>query len=347
MMHNLPLPLLISVKSGASDERFPADSPVPSIEKEGREYKWAQKNSSHSLSIITMRSVQSIRLITALALRKIIILLKLDRLIYEAYSNQPFSLNGWDHIPQNQYDYIPKGTHVFGPASQFLLVPKNRYRVVLLPDQEVSAERGIGWITEDNSAEAYDRLWGSAQALEIFRAEGAHAREIMTTEIVNLLEADLLSAPQVIDIGCGVGDLLTEVKNRCPGATLAGLDYSGKAVDSVKRAFPEGEFCQFVIERELPYESGRFDLVMCCDVLEHLEYPREVVGELVRICRPGGLVAIVVPDGEVDQFFGHYWFWNEQSLATMLSPWSAEVTRLPQSREFIARIRVPVCGGAA
>jgi SAM-dependent methyltransferase len=296
---------------------------------------------------MTMRLVQLIHRITASLLRKIIILLRLDRLIYEANGNQPFSSNGWDHIPQNQYDYIPKGTHVFGPASQFLLVPKNRYRVVLLPDQEVSAERGIGWITEDNSPEAYDRLWGSAEALEVFRAESGHARDKMTTEIVDLLESDLPSVLQVIDIGCGAGDLLTEVKNRRPGATLAGLDYSGKAADSVKLAFPEGEFRQFVIERELPYESGRFDLVMCCDVLEHLEYPREVAEELVRICRPGGLVAIVVPDGEVDQFFGHYWFWNEQSLAAMLSPWNAEVTRLPQSREFIARIRVPVCGETA
>jgi len=290
---------------------------------------------------MTMRSVQFIRFITASILRKTIIFLKLDRLIYEAHGNRPFSSKGWDHIPQNQYDYIPKGTHVFGPASQFLLVPKNRYRVVLLPDQEISAERGIGWITEDNSPEAYDKLWGNAEALETFRAESGHVRDKMTTEIVDHLEADLRVAPNVIDIGCGAGDLLTEVKRRRPKAALAGLDYSGQAVERAKRAFPEGDFRQFVIGRELPYESSRFDLVMCCDVLEHLEYPREVAAELVRICKPGGLVAIVVPDGEVDQFFGHYWFWNEQSLAVMLSKWNPDVKRLPQSREFIAIIRVP------
>jgi 2-polyprenyl-3-methyl-5-hydroxy-6-metoxy-1,4-benzoquinol methylase len=275
-------------------------------------------------------------------LRRIATLLWPDYSIYEANGNQPFSLNGWDHIPQNQYDYVPKGTHISGLASDFLLVPKNRYRLVLLPEQEMSADRGIGWITEDNSPEAYDRLWGSAEALEVFRAESGHARDKMTIEIVNHLEACLSAAPSVIDIGCGAGDLLAEVKKRCPEAMLAGLDYSGRAVEGVKLAFPEGEFRQFVIERELPYESGRFDLVMCCDVLEHLEKPHEVAAELVRICRPGGLVAIVVPDGEVDQFFGHYWFWNEQSLAAMLAPWNAEVTRLPESREFIARICVPV-----
>lgn len=289
-----------------------------------------------------MRFVRLIRRVSASILRKIAAVLWPESSMYEANRNQPFTLNGWDHIPQNQYDYVPKGTHVSGAASQFLLVPKNRYRLVLLPDQEVTAERGVGWITEDNSPESYDRLWGSTEAIEAFRAENGHARDKMTSEIVDHFEINLPAVPCVVDIGCGAGDLLAEVKQRHPQATLAGLDYSSKAVENAKSAFPGGEFRQFVIDRELPYESGRFDLVMCCDVLEHLEHPREVATELVRICRPGGLVVIVVPDGEVDQFFGHYWFWNEQSLAAMLAPWKADVRRLPQSREFIARIRVPV-----
>jgi 2-polyprenyl-3-methyl-5-hydroxy-6-metoxy-1,4-benzoquinol methylase len=104
---------------------------------------------------------------------------------------------------------------------------------------------------------------------------------------------------------------------------------------------PGSDLRQFIINRELPFDSHQFDLVMCCDVLEHLEHPREVVAELVRICRPGGLVAIVVPDGDVDQFFGHYWFWNAQSLEAMLAPWSGVVSRLPESREFIALIHRP------
>lgn len=289
-----------------------------------------------------MRFMPLARRVLASVLRKIAHVLWAEPSIYEANGNKPFSLNGWDHIPQNQYDYTPKGTHVSGAANHFLLVPKNRYRLVLLPDQEITAERGIGWITEDNSPEAYDRLWGSAEALEIFRAESNHARDKMPSEIVDYFEADLPAVQSAVDIGCGAGDLLAEVKKRYPQVTLAGLDYSSKAVESAKCAFSGGEFRQFVISRELPYESGRFDLVMCCDVLEHLEYPHEIAAELVRICRPGGLVVIVVPDGDVDQFFGHYWFWNGQSLAAMLAPWKADVSRLPQSREFIARIRVPM-----
>lgn len=285
--------------------------------------------------------INLIRRAIALVLRKAANAVWQDRSLYEANGNRPFNLNGWDHIPQNQYDYTPKGTHVSGLASQFLLVPKNRYRLVLLPDQQITSERGIGWITEDNSPSSYDRLWGDAHALEKFRAESGHVREKMTAEIVDHIDAHLSTAQRVVDIGCGAGDLLAEVRRRRPQAVLAGLDYSGKAVESAALAVPGSDLRQFIINRELPFDSHQFDLVMCCDVLEHLEHPSDVVAELVRICRPGGLVAIVVPDGDVDQFFGHYWFWNAQSLEAMLAPWSGVVSRLPESREFIALIHRP------
>lgn len=253
---------------------------------------------------------------------------------------EPYSSNGWDHIPQGQYDYAPKGTFIFGPADRFLLVPKNRYRAVLLPEQSKSADLGIGWITEDNSAEGYDLLWGNTSNLEAFRAEANHVRDKLTIEIVDQIEALIQPNARVVDIGCGVGDLLSKVRKRKPFVSVSGLDFSSKAVDGARAALPDGDFRHFVIERSLPYDSGTFDLVLCTDVLEHLENPRLVAAELVRICRPGGLVVIVVPDGDVDQFFGHYWFWNEQSLSALLTGWNSKVSRLPETREFIACISV-------
>jgi 2-polyprenyl-3-methyl-5-hydroxy-6-metoxy-1,4-benzoquinol methylase len=255
----------------------------------------------------------------------------------------PYSTEGWDHIPQGQYDYVPKGTYVYGPADRFLLVPKNRYRAALLPEQSITAERGVGWITEDNSAEGYDQLWGDSSNLAAFRAEADHVRDKLTLEVVNHIEHSIKPDAQVVDIGCGVGDLLGEVRKRKPRVRVSGLDFSGKAVAGAQAAMPDGHFQQFVIQQDLPYETASFDVVMCTDVLEHLEHPKRIAAELVRICRPGGVVAIVVPDGDVDQFFGHYWFWNEQSLGEMLKDWSATVTRLPETREFLACISV---GGA-
>jgi ubiquinone/menaquinone biosynthesis C-methylase UbiE len=251
---------------------------------------------------------------------------------------QPYATEGWDHVPQGQYDYVPKGTYVFGPADRFLLVPKNRYRAVLLPNQARRSDLGIGWLTEDNTAEGYDLLWGNEASLNQFRAEGNHAREKLKVEIVDHIAPFVASNANVVDIGCGIGDLLIEVRTRKPDVKVSGLDFSAKAVEGARASLPDGEFIQFVVDRTLPYEDKTFDVVLCTDVMEHLEHPKAVASELIRICRPGGIVAIVVPDGDVDQFMGHNWFWNQESLTALLTDWDAKVSRLPVTREFVACI---------
>jgi len=39
----------------------------------------------------------------------------------------------------------------------------------------------------------------------------------------------------------------------------------------------------------MPFPNGSFDLVACCDVLEHVDSPREVVREVSRLLKPGGM----------------------------------------------------------
>ena len=39
----------------------------------------------------------------------------------------------------------------------------------------------------------------------------------------------------------------------------------------------------------LPFEDGNFDVVCCCDVLEHVDDFDHVVGEIARVLKPGGV----------------------------------------------------------
>jgi len=45
----------------------------------------------------------------------------------------------------------------------------------------------------------------------------------------------------------------------------------------------------------LPIEAGRFDFVLCTEVLEHVAEPARVLGELRRVLRPGGRLLLTVP----------------------------------------------------
>lgn len=51
---------------------------------------------------------------------------------------------------------------------------------------------------------------------------------------------------------------------------------------------------------EMPIEDGIFDAVLCTQVLEHLEWPRESVREMHRFLRPGGVLYITVPMAQAE-----------------------------------------------
>ena len=46
---------------------------------------------------------------------------------------------------------------------------------------------------------------------------------------------------------------------------------------------------------DMPIEDGVFDAVLCTQVLEHLEWPRESVKEMHRVLKPGGKLYMTVP----------------------------------------------------
>ncbi len=46
---------------------------------------------------------------------------------------------------------------------------------------------------------------------------------------------------------------------------------------------------------DLPFDDASFDAVLCTQVLEHLEWPRECVAELHRVLRPGGWLFLTAP----------------------------------------------------
>lgn len=46
---------------------------------------------------------------------------------------------------------------------------------------------------------------------------------------------------------------------------------------------------------KLPIDNGAFDAVLCTQVLEHLDHPRECMKELYRVLRPGGKLFVTVP----------------------------------------------------
>jgi len=90
-------------------------------------------------------------------------------------------------------------------------------------------------------------------------------------------------APQnVLDAGCGEGLALQELRPLLPGS-ITGFDMSETAVGHAQRTHPDGTFSVEDLY-DLPYEDNAFDLVICMEVLEHLDDPGRGLRELKRVC---------------------------------------------------------------
>ncbi len=111
------------------------------------------------------------------------------------------------------------------------------------------------------------------------------------------------SVPSVVDIGCGTGHALAALSARLGkgGVEFYGLDFAGSALEKARKLLPESRFVNEDLHgSSLP--SGRFDLVLCLETLEHLHRPQNAIRELVRLCKVGGSIVITVPNGEKDSW---------------------------------------------
>ncbi len=71
----------------------------------------------------------------------------------------------------------------------------------------------------------------------------------------------------------------------------------------------------------LPFPDEAFDLIECDAVLEHVRRPPDVVSELQRVLRPGGLLHVVVPfNHPFHAYPNDYHRWTSVALQEALAP---------------------------
>jgi SAM-dependent methyltransferase len=93
----------------------------------------------------------------------------------------------------------------------------------------------------------------------------------------------------VLDAGCGTGRYSAAWRTLFPSATLVGVDING-------RILRDGQVSPGALAPVngtllgLPFADGTFDVVMSRGVIQHTAQPDRALRELVRVCKPGGLL---------------------------------------------------------
>lgn len=140
----------------------------------------------------------------------------------------------------------------------------------------------------------YDRLadqwWSEDALLNLLRtAFGPVRMGFMRRVIVDDHGIDL-AGTAVLDVGCG-GGLLAEEFARL-GCRVTGIDPSQPSIEAARKHAGQSGLridYQVAAGEDLPFPDATFDVVYCCDVLEHVADVDRVVAEAARVLRPGGI----------------------------------------------------------
>lgn len=104
---------------------------------------------------------------------------------------------------------------------------------------------------------------------------------------------DLLSKikfNKAIEAGCGEGNVTNHIYSSYD-CSIRGFDIGDTAIAKAKKHFQNIEFDTQSIY-EIPDEDDTFDLVVCCEVLEHLENYEDALKELIRISKKYVIVSV-------------------------------------------------------
>jgi SAM-dependent methyltransferase len=136
--------------------------------------------------------------------------------------------------------------------------------------------------------EAYTSDAGTALRGERWRALSARGK---AEHVVVLCRTAGLEPASTLEVGCGDGAVLCELRRRGFGGRLEGLEIAPQAV-AIARERAEIDAVALYDGERLPFGAGAFALGILSHVLEHVHDPAALLAEVARVCQA---VVVEVP----------------------------------------------------
>ena len=121
---------------------------------------------------------------------------------------------------------------------------------------------------------------------------------------VEFKKLDIKSGDRILDIGCGSGRH-TSAAYRFKNVVAIGIDRShAELIEAQARLKLHDQLGEhgggiwgltMADAGALPFEDHFFDLVICCEVLEHIADDERVAREIIRVLKPGHHLVVSVP----------------------------------------------------
>src|SRR4051812_33768233 len=94
--------------------------------------------------------------------------------------------------------------------------------------------------------------------------------------------AGFVAGKRVLDAGCGTA-YGSAILGDAGATEVVAVDIDGAAVEAARASAPGGVTLETGDIRRLPYADASFDVVVCFEVVEHVDNPETVFDELRRV----------------------------------------------------------------
>jgi ubiquinone/menaquinone biosynthesis C-methylase UbiE len=126
-------------------------------------------------------------------------------------------------------------------------------------------------------------------------------------EAAAFLLPELRPGMRLLDVGCGPGSITRGLAERLAPGQVVGVDLSRETLVSARQDAAARGLANLTFEEgsayELPFPDASFDVAYAHQVFQHLREPARALGEMLRVVRGGGLVAV----RDVDWGTVSYW----------------------------------------
>ena len=136
---------------------------------------------------------------------------------------------------------------------------------------------------------------GEAEAAAYAKADFSDSNTAYVADVISRFGG---AALQVVDFGCGPGDVAVRLAREQPGAQVTAVDGSASMLAlarvAVRAAGLEDRIA--LVHGRLPgldLAERRFDLLLCKDMMHHLPDPQVLWSEVKRLGRPGAAVYVM------------------------------------------------------
>jgi ubiquinone/menaquinone biosynthesis C-methylase UbiE len=149
---------------------------------------------------------------------------------------------------------------------------------------------------EDLTAGRVSRgVWGYDRRFEPHRVRTSPS---VQRHFVGTVRQFLKPTDRVLDLGCGPGGFMAAAAPLC--AEIVGVDITEAFVERCRGTIAEAGLdnatCHWSPDGSVPGPAASFDAVIMVDTIHHCERPRDVLREVHRVLKPGGLFLIFEPN---------------------------------------------------